>query len=81
MEYFCAGVSEMYGPRGEHFSKASHTTILVASMEEDGTTLLNSPLGLGRQLDFPLPSFLCYFTLKYFSSPAILITQYFTVYL
>ena len=48
-EYFCAEVSEMYGPRGKHFSSASCTTVLVAFIEEDGTTLLNSPLGSGRQ--------------------------------
>ena len=44
-----ARVSEMYGPRGERFSSASCTTALVASIDEDGTTLLNSPLGSGRQ--------------------------------
>ena len=43
----------MYGPRGPPpFSNAWRTTALVTSMEEDGTTLLKSPLGSGRPFGF-----------------------------
>ena len=76
MAYFCAGVTEIYGPRGlRSFSNAWHTTTLVTSMEEDGTTLLKSPLGSGRPFSFTsssLSSWRC-FGLKYFSSPTIVI--------
>jgi len=76
MAYFCTGVTEMYGPRGPHpFSNTSSTTALATSMEEDGTTLLNSPLGSGRPFDFPsssFPSLRC-FSLNYFSSLTIVI--------
>ena len=39
----------MYGLCGERFFSASCATVLAASIEEYDTTLLNSPLGSGRQ--------------------------------
>ena len=65
--YFCAGVTEIYGSRGPHSFSNFYG--------EDGTTLLKSPLGSGRPFGFTsssLSSWHC-FSLKYFSSPAIVI--------